>query len=346
MPRAEAGSIKAVSNSIKAKGLTKLRFYCQICSKACRDENGYKNHIESESHLRQIAAIGGGSNAAKTIDRFSDQFQKEFVALLSRRFGTRRVRANQVYQEYIQERHHLHMNATQWQSLSQFVKHLGREGIVRAEENEKGWWIEWVDNSPAALARQDALLKMNRAKVDEETRERKFLKEQIERAKAGGGGGEEAKDAEQKEQRPEIGRLELQRDGNAPIKIGIGLKAKVAEGEADRKPDAPSANHPVDNGSSSNAPAGTSTSSTSAAKPFKLGLISNPLKNGGGGASSRSNVFKSASTSGATVTAQTKGSGHARPALTAAERIMAEEEERKRKKQGMGPQPSAKRMRM
>ncbi|CEH17478.1 Protein containing a U1-type Zn-finger and implicated in RNA splicing or processing [Ceraceosorus bombacis] len=234
MPRAEAGSIKAVSNSIKAKGLTKLRFYCQICSKACRDENGYKNHIESESHLRQIAAIGGGSNAAKTIDRFSDQFQKEFVALLSRRFGTRRVRANQVYQEYIQERHHLHMNATQWQSLSQFVKHLGREGIVRAEENEKGWWIEWVDNSPAALARQDALLKMNRAKVDEETRERKFLKEQIERARAGGGGGEEeAKDAEQKQQQADSGRLELQRDGNAPIKIAIGLRAKVAEGEAD-----------------------------------------------------------------------------------------------------------------
>lgn len=85
MPRAEAGSIKAVSNAIKAKGLTKLRFYCQICSKACRDENGYKNHIESESHLRQIQAIGGGASAAKTIDRFSDQFQKEFVALLSRR---------------------------------------------------------------------------------------------------------------------------------------------------------------------------------------------------------------------------------------------------------------------
>lgn len=74
---------KAIGNAIKAKGLTKLRFYCQICQKACRDENGYKCHIESEAHMRQMAAIG--PNAAKTIDNFSREFQDGFVQLLSRR---------------------------------------------------------------------------------------------------------------------------------------------------------------------------------------------------------------------------------------------------------------------
>lgn len=68
---------------MKAKGLTKLRFYCQICQKACRDENGYKCHVESESHMRQIAALG--SNAGKVIDNFSKEFQDGFVSLLSRR---------------------------------------------------------------------------------------------------------------------------------------------------------------------------------------------------------------------------------------------------------------------
>lgn len=29
---------KAISNRIKAKGLQKLRWYCQTCQKQCRDE--------------------------------------------------------------------------------------------------------------------------------------------------------------------------------------------------------------------------------------------------------------------------------------------------------------------
>ena len=49
--------------------------------------------------------------------------------------------ANQVYNEYIQDRHHLHMNATRWVSLSEFVKHLGRTGVARVEDSELGWYI-------------------------------------------------------------------------------------------------------------------------------------------------------------------------------------------------------------
>jgi DNA/RNA-binding protein KIN17 len=36
------------------------------------------------------------------------------MKVLSRRFGTRRVKANTVYQEYISFKEHLHMNATRW----------------------------------------------------------------------------------------------------------------------------------------------------------------------------------------------------------------------------------------
>lgn len=69
-------------------------------------------------------------------------------------YNTKRIRANQVYQEYIQDKHHVHMNATQWPTLTEFVKYLGKEGIVRVDETEKGFFIAWVDNSPGALARQ------------------------------------------------------------------------------------------------------------------------------------------------------------------------------------------------
>ena len=72
---------------------------------------------------------------------------------ISYRFGTKRVRANQVYQEYIADKSHLHMNATRWVTLTEFVKHLGRTGVGRVDETEKGWFIAWIDSSPKALAK-------------------------------------------------------------------------------------------------------------------------------------------------------------------------------------------------
>jgi len=69
------------------------------------------------------------------------------------RFGTKRVAANRVYQEYIADKQHLHMNSTRWVTLTEFVKHLGRSGVARVDETEKGWFIAWIDSSPKALAK-------------------------------------------------------------------------------------------------------------------------------------------------------------------------------------------------
>jgi len=70
------------------------------------------------------------------------------------RFGTKRVKANTVYQEFIQDKHHQHMNSTRWVTLTEFVKHLGRTGVARVDETEKGWFLAWIDNSPRALEKQ------------------------------------------------------------------------------------------------------------------------------------------------------------------------------------------------
>ncbi|KAJ7164671.1 domain of Kin17 curved DNA-binding protein-domain-containing protein [Mycena crocata] len=185
MPRAEVGTPKYVANKMKSKGLQRLRWYCQVCEKQCRDENGFKCHAQSESHLRQMLVVG--EHAGKHITNFSQQFQSEFVALLSRRFGTKRVRANQVYQEYISAKDHLHMNSTRWVTLTEFVKHLGRSGIAHVDETEKGWFLAWIDSSPKALAKAEASLKKDRATTSDEQRERLLIAEQIERAAAEAG---------------------------------------------------------------------------------------------------------------------------------------------------------------
>ncbi|ORX60358.1 hypothetical protein DM01DRAFT_1332516 [Hesseltinella vesiculosa] len=106
----------------------------------------------SESHQRQMLLVA--DNPGKFIFSYTREFQTDFIKLLSRRHGTKRTFANQFYQEYIADRNHIHMNATRWNSLSEFVRHLGREGICKVDETERGYWITWIDNSPQALARQ------------------------------------------------------------------------------------------------------------------------------------------------------------------------------------------------
>lgn len=156
----------------QSKGLQKLRWYCQMCQKQCRDENGFKCHCTSESHLRQMAIFA--QKPGKVVDEFSEEFESTFMRLLSRRFGTRRVAANVVYNEYeqhhilhtrypcmrvlplsdsltrflivgcalccaryIADKQHLHMNSTKWVTLTSFVQYLGRTGKCQIDQTEK-----------------------------------------------------------------------------------------------------------------------------------------------------------------------------------------------------------------
>ena len=64
------------------------------------------------------------------------------------------MHCNIVYQEYISERDHTHMNSTQWETLTEFVKWLGREGHGVVDETPKGWFITYIDKDPEVLARQ------------------------------------------------------------------------------------------------------------------------------------------------------------------------------------------------
>lgn len=181
MGKHEVGTPKYIANKIKAKGLQKLRWYCQMCQKQCRDENGFKCHMMSESHQRQLLLFA--DNASKYIDTFSREFEEGYLELLSRQFGTKRVHANRVYQDYISERHHLHMNATQWETLTDFVKWLGREGKCVVDETEKGWFVQYIDRNPETIALQEAKAKKEKMEKDDEERIMEFFGKQVERGK-------------------------------------------------------------------------------------------------------------------------------------------------------------------
>jgi Domain of Kin17 curved DNA-binding protein len=46
------------------------------------------------------------------------------------------------------------MNSTRWLTLTEFVKHLGREGKVKVDETDKGWYITIIKACSAACAGQ------------------------------------------------------------------------------------------------------------------------------------------------------------------------------------------------
>merc|ERR1712029_786671 len=91
MGKAEVGSAKWLGNKIKSKGLQRLRWYCQMCEKQCRDANGFKCHVQSESHVRQMNLVG--ENPQKYIQGFSNDFQRDFISLLRTAHGEKATSA-------------------------------------------------------------------------------------------------------------------------------------------------------------------------------------------------------------------------------------------------------------
>ena len=148
-----------------------------MCQKQCRDENGFKCHCMSERHQRQMLVFG--QSPTRIVDGYSEEFEYYFLELMRRSHRFSRVAATVVYNEYINDRHHVHMNSTQWATLTDFVKHLGRSGKCKVDETPKGWFITYVDRDSETLLMEN--LKNTRVKAEEEKNERE-IREQIERA--------------------------------------------------------------------------------------------------------------------------------------------------------------------
>lgn len=184
--KAEAGTPKAISNAMKVKGLQKLRFYCQLCQKQCRDENGFKCHTMSEGHQRQMMLCADDpSHMLKITSEFSSDFLGGFMRILRLSYNGKRVKANTVYQEYIADKSHTHMNSTRWHTLSGFVQWLGKTGYCKVDfvEEKNQWYIEYVDNSPETLQRNAEKEKLAKSRKDDAEREAAIIQSMVERGK-------------------------------------------------------------------------------------------------------------------------------------------------------------------
>jgi DNA/RNA-binding protein KIN17 len=177
-------------------------------------------HAQSESHTRK--ALQAGENFKGVQEDYSKAFVRDFVQLLKTGHREKAVHVNKFYQEYIANKEAVHMNATKWNSLTEFAKYLGREGVCRVEEKDDGFYIAWIDDSPEALKRRDALRRKEMMDRGDEEREQMLLQEQIRRAKRDAEGrGEVVPDEDEEEK----ARHELLRQEGETIKLSFGPKA-------------------------------------------------------------------------------------------------------------------------
>uniref|UniRef100_A0A914KFP4 DNA/RNA-binding protein Kin17 WH-like domain-containing protein n=1 Tax=Meloidogyne incognita TaxID=6306 RepID=A0A914KFP4_MELIC len=218
MPKHEKGTPKEIANRHKSKGLQKLKWFCQMCQKQCRDQNGFKCHLMSEAHQRQMLLFAENQNSY--LRQFSHEFEANFLHILRHSFGGKRVKANDVYQEYIKDKGHIHMNSTVWHTLTGFVVYLGKSGKCKIEENEKGWFITYI-NQEEELKKQKSQQRAKQEKDDEE-RMNDHLQRQIDRARQLQG------DNEPEKREPQ----ELIRNDESKITFSLGGKKPLIETKA------------------------------------------------------------------------------------------------------------------
>lgn len=123
-----------------------------------------------------------GQNPDRIVDGYSEEFESTFLEHMKRSHRFSRIAATVVYNEYIADRHHVHMNSTKWLSLTEFVKYLGRTGKCKVEETPKGWFITYIDRDSETLFKDRMKNKRIKADLAEDEKKEREIMKQIERA--------------------------------------------------------------------------------------------------------------------------------------------------------------------
>lgn len=177
----------------------------------------------SEGHQRQMEVFGQNPN--RIVGGYTNEFESMFLEHMKRSHRFSRIAATVVYNEYIADRHHVHMNSTQWATLTEFVKHLGKTGKCKVEETPKGWFITYIDRDSETLLKEKLKNKRMKADIVDEEKQEREIKRQIERAEQLMGSDKVLEN--------EDAKLLLRSDngGEKKIKLSIGSSMKNVKGE-------------------------------------------------------------------------------------------------------------------
>lgn len=110
------------------------------------------------------------------------------------------------------------MNSTRWCTLTGFVNFLGREGICKVDQTEKGWFIAYINRDPDFLERERKKAARKKMDMDDDEIQAKMIEEQIRRG------------AERAPVKDEIQPTELIRESNEEkIKVDLAPPSVIEE---------------------------------------------------------------------------------------------------------------------
>lgn len=159
--------------------LGKHKFYCELCRKQCKDTNAYQQHKKSLFHTTKMNEFS--ERPEYFLQRYSDRFTRQFIeAVDSKASRGKWQNANQVYNDLIRDSKHVHLNATKWQSLTQFIKELCEKPDFESDEIEGQLHVIHKKNEP--VVQEKVKLTVQEVKLLEKKREEKFIAKQIEKA--------------------------------------------------------------------------------------------------------------------------------------------------------------------
>ena len=146
MPKYEPGTAAFASNQMRKSHKTKIRWYCGLCHVPCKDENGFKCHLSSETHLLKEQAVDESLRTFK-LTKNDREFRKKFIDLIVAKHFGQTVFAHEIYRElYPLDRPQNIMKATCWETLGTFIAQLRKEGRIEANKGVKGWQIRIANN--------------------------------------------------------------------------------------------------------------------------------------------------------------------------------------------------------
>lgn len=113
--------------------LHKQKYFCQICEKACKDENGFKVHCKTPGHISKIKTLSEDSDFY--INSYSRQFEDQFLRFLRLKgMSGDTFCSSNLYQDFIKEiPNHIHLNATRWTKLTNFLYNLEAKGYLKIQ---------------------------------------------------------------------------------------------------------------------------------------------------------------------------------------------------------------------
>lgn len=162
--KAERGSTRWVYNNFLRKQ-TKLRWVCGLCNVWCKDENGFKCHLEHENHIRR-SEISRKSKAPEfKMTPRDEAFAASFVQYIAQNYLNRKVLLHDVYREmYPDDRFQRLMHDTCWGSLGTFINALSKAGECEAVKGPKGWVVR-IDQEMLIAAESEREERMERVEA-------------------------------------------------------------------------------------------------------------------------------------------------------------------------------------